>query len=106
MLRTSRPPPLRGGGIRSRLGLKSAIYGSENAIDVPVYLVITETQNNETIFQKMRVPHAVFRALTIKPVLVAIGFHDHAFFQTSEIGNVAIARNLPAKMKPALAPAA
>ncbi len=78
----------------------------QHAFQIPIDLVIPETQYPEALVDKILVALRVAPRMHIEIMLTAIDLHDEALLETDEVDDIAVARGLAAEVEASLSPGA
>ena len=91
--------------VGGRVGvMQRSIDLSENAREIPIDLVVPQTQNSESLPPKMIIACAIALSMGIEVVLPAVDLDNHKMLEADEIHNDIVAWGLPSKVKTSLFP--
>src|SRR5713226_13791 len=78
----------------------------QHALQIPIDLVVPETQYPEALVAKILVALRVAPRMHIKIMLTSVDLGDEALLETDEIDDIAVARGLAAEVESLLSPGA
>jgi hypothetical protein len=79
-------------------GAQCIIDQGQNTLQIPVNVVVPETQYPEPLIRKIAIAFRVAAGMCVEVMLTAVDLDDEALLETDEIDDIAGARGLTAEM--------